>query len=100
MSQRFFAAFVQRTAMWDPALTPQQQQGFPDHAKFVAELEATGFIAMAGLMSPSNEVLFVFRADSEAEVRQRMARDPWQQAGYVRLARVEEVQFRIGTPGG
>ncbi len=99
MAQRLFVAFVHRTSLWDPALPPQQQAGFPDHAKFVAELEASGFIAQAGLMQPSNDVLFVFRADSEAAVRERMAQDPWQKDGHARLGRVEEVQFRIGAPG-
>ena len=100
MTQRFFVAFVHRAGAWDHALAPQQQAGFADHAKFVAELEASGFVAMAGLLQPSNDVLFVFRADSEAEVRLRMAQDPWQRDGHARLGRVEEAQFRIGTPGG
>ncbi|MEO8308021.1 MAG: hypothetical protein ABI616_08265 [Pseudomonadota bacterium] len=100
MSNLLFAAFVHRADAWDHARSPMEQPGFPDHAKFVAELEASGFIAMAGLMQPSNDVLFIFRAASEAEVRQRMAQDPWQKDGHARLGRVEEVQFRIGAPGG
>ena len=100
MSQRLFAAFVHRTSLWDPALAPQEQTGFADHAGFVAELEASGFVAMAGLMQPSNDVLFIFRADSEEAVRARMAQDPWQKDGHARLGRVEEVLFRIGAPGG
>jgi uncharacterized protein YciI len=99
MSQLFFAAFVHRAAAWDQSRPPQEQAGFPDHAKFVGELEASGFVAMAGLMQPSNDVLFVFRADSEAAVRQRMAQDPWQKDGHARLGRVEQVHFRIGAPG-
>jgi hypothetical protein len=99
MPQRFFAAFVHRSTAWDHARSPQEQSGFPDHASFVAELEASGFIAVAGLMQPSNDVLFVFRADSEEDVRKRMSRDPWQQDGHARLGRVEEVLFRIGAPG-
>lgn len=100
MSNRLFAAFVHRADAWDHARPPQEQAGFPDHAKFVAELEASGFIAMAGLLQPSNDVLFVFRAESEEAVRRRMAQDPWQQDGHARLGRVEEVHFRIGSPGG
>ena len=100
MSNRLFAAFVHRTSVWDPGKPPQEQSGFADHAKFVAELEASGFIAMAGLMQPSNDVLFIFRAESEEAVRLRMAQDPWQKDGHARLGRVEEVQFRIGSPGG
>ena len=99
MPNRLFAAFVHRADAWDQARPPQEQSGFPDHAKFVGELEASGFIAMAGLMQPSNDVLFVFRAESEADVRNRMSLDPWQNDGHARLGRVEEVQFRIGAPG-
>jgi uncharacterized protein YciI len=99
MSKRFFAAFVHRAEAWDNARPPHEQSGFPDHAKFVAELESSGFIAIAGLMQPSNDVLFVFRAESEEAVRLRMAADPWQQDGHARLGRVEEVNFRIGEPG-
>ena len=100
MSNKFFAAFIHRSTAWDHSLPPQEQAGFPDHAKFVAELEASGFIAMAGLMQPSNDVLFIFRAASEEEIRQRLATDPWQKDGHARLGRVEEVLFRIGAPGG
>ena len=100
MSNLLFAAFVHRADAWDHSRPPQEQSGFPDHAKFVGELEASGFVAMAGLMQPSNDVLFIFRAESEAAVRNRMAQDPWQKDGHARLGRVEEVQFRIGAPGG
>jgi hypothetical protein len=100
MPNRLFAAFVHRADAWIRDLPPQEQSGFADHARFVAELEASGFIAQAGLMQPSNDVLFIFRAESEAAVRQRMAQDPWQKDGHARLGRVEEVQFRIGSPGG
>src|SRR5690242_9811510 len=100
MSTRLFAAFVHRAGAWDPARPPQEQSGFADHAKFVAGLEASGFIPQAGLMQPSNDVLFIFRAHSEEAVRRRMAEDPWQKDGHAKLGRVEEVSFRIAAPGG
>ena len=100
MSQRFFAAIVQRASAWDAAKPPQEQVRFADHAQYMGGLEASGFIAMAGLMQTSSDVLFIFRAASEEEVRQHLAKDPWQQDGHARLARLEEVQFRIGVPGG
>jgi hypothetical protein len=49
-------------------------------------------------MVPSTEVLFIFLADSEQEVRERMSHDPWQQDGHARLIRVEEILIRIGAP--
>jgi hypothetical protein len=98
MPKRTFAAIVQRTDLWDPAREAHQQDGFAAHAAFVGGLEADGFIALAGLMQPSTDVLFIFLADSEDEVRRRMSQDPWQQDGHARLIRVEEIHIRIGAP--
>jgi len=96
--KKTFAAFVTRTDKWDSSREPMVQEGFEHHAAFVAGLEADNFVAQAGLMQDSNDVLFVFFADSAAEVRERMSQDPWQRDGRVRLDRVEEIQFRIGAP--
>jgi uncharacterized protein YciI len=98
MPKRTFAAIVQRTALWDPSREAHEQDGFAGHAAFVGGLEREGFIALAGLMQPSTDVLFIFLADSEEEVRRRMAQDPWQQDGHAKLIRVEEIHIRIGAP--
>ena len=64
------------------------------HAGYMGGLEAEGFIALAGLMQASEDVLFIFRAESEGEVRTRMLQDPWQQEGRTRLVRLEELSLR------
>lgn len=92
--KRTFAAMVEHAAGWEPGKPPQEQSGFDLHAKYMGSLEAEGFIALAGLMLQSGDVFFVFRAENEAEVRARVAQDPWQQDGHVRLVRVEEIAFR------
>jgi hypothetical protein len=96
--KRTFAAIVQRAASWDASRPPQEQAGFEHHAKYMGALEAEGFIALAGLMQDSGDVLFVFRADSADEVRKRLAQDPWQQDEHVRLVRLEEIGIRIFAP--
>jgi uncharacterized protein YciI len=98
MPKRTFAAIIQRTEKWDRTREAHEQDGFAGHAAFVGGLEKEGFIALAGLMVPSEEVLFIFLADSEEQVRQRMSQDPWQQDGHARLIRVEEIHIRIGAP--
>lgn len=98
MPKRTFAAIVQRTEKWDRSRAAHEQDGFAAHAAFVGALEKDGFIALAGLMMPSEEVLFIFLADSEEQVRARMRQDPWQQDGHSRLSRVEEIAIRIGAP--
>ncbi len=77
--------------MWDQGKPPPEQPGFDAHVGFMGSLEAEGFIALAGLMQASNDVLFIFRAESEAEVRERLLRDPWLTEGRTRLVRLEEL---------
>ncbi len=93
---RLFAAIVKRTSKWDQSKTPMEQPGFDRHAEYMGGLEKEKFIVLAGLMMTSSDILFVFRAESEAEVRSRLAADPWQQDGLARLERIEELTLRIG----
>lgn len=94
--KRTFAAIVERTSKWDPGRPPQEQDGFDRHLAYMGTLEAEGFIVLAGLMQKTNDVLFLFRAESETEVRRRLAADPWQQDGHARLVRLEELSVRTG----
>lgn len=96
--KKTFVALVQRTEAWDHSKEAHEQDGFADHAAYMGGLEAEGFIAMAGLLQDTSDVLFVFVAESEQEVRDRLAQDPWQQDGHAKLVRLEEVGFRIGAP--
>ncbi len=97
MKKNFFA-IVKRTEAWDHSREAHEQDGFADHVAYMGKLEADGFIAVAGLLQDSSDIVFVFRADSEEEVRERLAGDPWQQDGHARLFRLEEIQFRTGAP--
>lgn len=92
--KRTFAAIVQRTSKWDQSKPPQEQDGFAGHARYMGDLEAEGFIVLAGLMQDTGDVLFIFKADGEAQVRARLGQDPWQQDGHVRLVRLEEISIR------
>lgn len=98
--KKSFVGVVQRTEAWDHSKEAHEQDGFAGHAAFMAGLEAEGLIHMAGLMKDTSDILFVFVADSEEEVRGRLAQDPWQQDGHARLVRLEETMFRIGPPPG
>lgn len=92
--KRYFAALVQRTSLWDPSRPAHEQDGFADHAKYMGSLEAERFIVLAGLLTQSTDVLFIFHAESEEQVRNRLSQDPWQQDGHARLVRLEEIAFR------
>lgn len=95
-----FVAMVERTELWDRSKEAHEQVSFPEHAAYMAALEQSGFIAMAGLLAESELILFVLVAARVEEVRAKFAGDPMQQAGLARLIRLEEAHFRIGAPAG
>jgi len=95
--KRTFAAIVERSSSWEAGKPPQEQPGFDLHANYMGSLEAEGFIVFAGLMPKSGDVLFIFQAESEDEVRRRLGQDPWQKDGHVRLVRVEEIAIRVAA---
>ncbi len=94
--KQHFAVIVRRTSKWDQSIPADQQSGFPKHLEFMGGLEKSGIIALAGLMTTSNDVLFIFEAESEAEVRATLGKDPWQQDGKVCIDRVEQLALKIG----
>ncbi|HEX9805954.1 MAG TPA: hypothetical protein VGA34_03575 [Alteraurantiacibacter sp.] len=98
--KKTFVAIVRRTDAWDHSKPAHEQEGFAGHVAHMDGLEKEGFIAMAGLLQETNDVLFVFLADSEDHVRERLSQDPWQQDGHASLVRLEEAHFRIGAPAG
>ena len=61
---------------WDPDLPFHKQASWPDHARFMNELEATGFVILGGPVDHVR-VVYAIEAGSEEEVRATFARDPW-----------------------
>ena len=98
MTIRTFFAIVERTDRWDKSLPAHEQTGFAAHAAYMHALEAEGFIALAGLLEDSKDVVFLFHAADMEQVRKRLSEDPWQKDGHARLVRIEEIQIRTGAP--
>ena len=95
--KQHFAVIVHRTSKWDQSISPEQQPGFAGHLQYMGGLENSGVIVLAGLMLTTNDVLFVFKAESEDEVRGLLAKDPWQREGRVCIDRIEPLALRIGN---
>ncbi|PQA87656.1 hypothetical protein [Hyphococcus luteus] len=93
-----FAVIVQRGASWDQAAPSSEQPDYEEHSAIWRKLESDGFVAMAGLMKDSMEVLFIIRADSIEEVKKRIGEDPWQKDGLAKIVRVEPIDIRFGAP--
>ena len=64
---------------WDHTRVRREQRGWDEHAAFMDELTADGFIVLGGPVGDGDghSTLIVVEAPDEAEVRARFAGDPW-----------------------
>jgi uncharacterized protein YciI len=62
---------------WDPSRPLEEQSDWPAHASFMDGLVAEGFILLGGPLADEHRVVHVVEAESEEEIRARLARDPW-----------------------
>jgi uncharacterized protein YciI len=73
-----FLVFLSRSGpQYDHSLPLQDQSGWAEHAAYVDEQVDAGVFVMGGPLSDDRRVVTVVEAESEAEVRAVLARDPW-----------------------
>jgi uncharacterized protein YciI len=89
---------------WDPSRPIRDQRAWDDHAAFMDGLVADGFILLGGPLADGERSVHIIQADSEDEVRTRVAKDPWAVMGLLRVGAVERWAIwldgrRIQPPG-
>jgi uncharacterized protein YciI len=64
---------------WDTTLLRREQRGWDAHAAFMDELVEERFVVLGGPVGAGDghSALLVVEADSDADVRARLAADPW-----------------------
>jgi uncharacterized protein YciI len=76
------------------------QPGVDDHAVFMNELAAHGFMLFGGPLSGTENgrvrVLLIVDAESDAEIHRRLADDPWARAGKLVTASIEPWKILVG----
>jgi hypothetical protein len=60
-------------------------------------LEADGFVVIGGPLEGTADVLLVIRANTENEIRSRLAQDPWSTQDLLRVSRVAPWTLRLGS---
>jgi uncharacterized protein YciI len=78
-----------------------EQDAVNDHAGFMGVLADNGTVVFAGPLGGSEQgrirVLLIAEAESEHDVRQRLARDPWEIAGLIVTTTVEPWTLLVGA---
>jgi len=78
----FLVILRQAGAEWDGSKPMEEQSGWAEHAAFMDELEASGFIVLGGPLT-DRRVAHAIAAESEDAIRATWARDPWNESHLV-----------------
>jgi uncharacterized protein YciI len=62
---------------YDHSRRLEEQSGWTEHASFMDELVERGFIVLGGPLADEHRVVHAVEAESEDEIRETLARDPW-----------------------
>ena len=77
------------------------QPGIGDHAAYMNELADDGVIRFAGPLAGTENgrirVLLIAEATNEAEVIERLSRDPWEVANRITTTGIEPWTLLVGT---
>jgi uncharacterized protein YciI len=77
------------------------QPAVDDHATFMNGLADERFVLVAGPLSGTEQgrlrVLLIVSAGSEAEIRRRLADDPWTVAGLLKITGIEPWNAFVGA---
>jgi uncharacterized protein len=86
---------------WDRSRPRREQNGWDDHAAFVDGLASAGHVLIGGPLGDPDfgPALLVFRAESEDEIRGRLADDPWM-GSILTVESIEPWSIWVGAPPG
>ena len=92
---------VERGGPWDWSRDMRKQDGWDDHAAYMDGIFEEGFLLLAGPVEGKKETIWVVEAESEDDIRRRMAEDPWAANGMltpIRIERWDIVMDRLPKP--
>jgi uncharacterized protein YciI len=86
---------------WDGSRLRREQNGWDAHAAFMDKLVDEGFVVLGGPVGDGDghSALLVVEAESEADVRARLADDPWGEDMLVTLSIEPWTIFLRRSPG-
>lgn len=73
----------------------REQSLWDEHAAFIDQLVAEGFIVMGGPFVDEGGAMLIVNAEDENEVREKLGNDPWMKHGVLKLASVKRWEIFI-----
>lgn len=75
----------------------EDQPDWDAHAPFMTALHEQGFVALAGPLEGTPDVLLIARADSAEQLVAQLTSDPWVHSDLLRLKQVTPWTVRLGS---
>ena len=76
----------------------REQDAWDEHAAFMEGLAEEGFIFLGGPLG-EHQVMHVVVADSEQQIVERLAADPWEPMGLLRNVSIERWHILLRATG-
>lgn len=73
---------------YDRARGRREQERWDEHAAYMDALVDEGFVVLGGPLGDGDTVLLVIEALDEAEIRSRLAEDPWEPLKILTVDRI------------
>jgi uncharacterized protein YciI len=93
----FFVVLRRSGPEWNAEVPLEEQSGWDEHAEFMDALAERGFVVLGGPLADEHRVVLVIDAESERDVRETLARDPWSETHLV-VASVDAWTIRLRSP--
>jgi uncharacterized protein YciI len=85
----YFVLRLERGGPWDWSRDMREQDGWDEHARYMDDLVDKGSIILGGPLEGDRETMHIIRAETEQEVRDLFATDPWWVNGMLTPVRIE-----------
>jgi len=79
----------------DGSMSTREQPLWNEHAAFIDQLVAEGFISMGGPLPDEGGAILIVNAEDENAVREKLKDDPWYRHGILKLQNVKRWQVFI-----
>jgi uncharacterized protein YciI len=93
----FYAVIRDHGENWNDALPMRQQEQWDEHARFMEALVDESFVVLGGMIGGGQRTLLIIRAESEADIRSRLADDPWTHLGLLPITRIDHWEILLGA---
>jgi uncharacterized protein YciI len=94
-----FAVIRTKGKAWDEAKPMRSQQEWSEHAVFMNNLAARGFVVLGGPLGETGDFLFGVNAADENEIRATLKQDPWSESGMLDIKSIQPWTILLESPG-